>query len=161
MITDTSATFKVSLPSDLEIRLERVFDAPRALVYEVITAPEHVRCWYGCGMAEMTTCDIDFRVGGTYRFLLRMPDGSEHGFRGTYLAIEPPSRIVHEEIYEGFPDAVSTVTVELQERDGQTHLTSTVRHTCREHRDGHYQSGMEHGARASYEALAKLLAELG
>jgi len=161
MVTDTSATFKVSLPDDLSIRLERVFDAPRELVYQVITTAKHVRNWYGCGMGEMTVCDIDLRVGGTYRFVLRMPDGSEHGFRGTYLAIERPVRLVHEEVYEGFPDAVSTVTVELAEVDGQTQLTSTVQHTCREHRDGHFQSGMEHGARASYDALARLLAELG
>ena len=143
----------VTTPSEREIVLRRSFGAPAAVVWDVITKPEHVRQWYGCGTMTMALCEIDLQVGGRWRYLLRMPDGSEHGFHGVYQEIEPPRRLVSTEVYEPFPDAEAVVTVTLDERDGRTDLTSTIRHATKEARDGHLNSGMEQGAGESYRRL--------
>jgi uncharacterized protein YndB with AHSA1/START domain len=110
----------------------------------------------------MTVCEIDLRVGGAWRFVLRVADGTEHGFHGVYKEVQPPHRLVSTEVYEPFPDAEALVTVTLEERDGRTELTSRVRHKTTEARDGHLNSGMEQGAGESYrrlDAVATALAE--
>jgi len=153
---------EISTPSDHEIVLKRSFGAPAAVVFDAMTKPEHVRNWYGCSTMTMPVCDIDLRVGGQWRHLLRTADGSEHGFHGTYKEIDPPRRLVSTEVYEAFPDAEALVTVTLEERNGRTELTSRIRHKTREARDGHLNAGMEHGAGESYrrlDAVATKLAE--
>lgn len=154
-------TFKVTTPSDQEIRLTRLFDAPRALVFEVMTKPEHVRQWWG-RLGEgysVPVCEIDFRVGGAWRFVNRHPHGVAT-FYGEYLEIEPPTRVVFTEIFAQFPDTVSVVTSELTEESGKTRLTATVRYPSLEVRDMVMASGMSHGAGISYDRLEDLVAEL-
>jgi len=114
--TKNSGSFTVTTPSDQEIRLTRVFDAPRQLVFEAMTKPEHVRRWWGC-LGEgysVPVCEIDFRPGGAWRFVNRHPKG-EAAFYGEYREITPPSRVVFTEIFEPFPDSVSVVTADLSE----------------------------------------------
>jgi len=156
-----SNTFTVTTPSDQEICLTRLFDAPRHLVFEAMTRPEHVKRWWGC-LGEgfsVPVCEIDLRPGGAWRFVNRTPKG-EFGFHGEYREITPPSRLVFTEIFEEFPDTISEVTAELAEEHGQTRLTTTVRYPSKDVRDMVIASGMSTGAGISYDRLEDLVAEL-
>jgi uncharacterized protein YndB with AHSA1/START domain len=159
--TSSSAETILTLPSDLEIRISRVFNAPPRLVYEATNKPEHLKHWWGCRMFELVVCEVDLRVGGTFRYVLRAPNGREDGFHGVYREIIPAERVVHTYVYEGVPDheAITTVTYEEIEK-GKTKLTSTILHDSRQSRDGHLQSGMEPGMRETMDRLAELLEAL-
>ena len=156
-----SNSFKVTTPSDYEIRMERLFDAPRHLVFEVMTKPEHVKEWWGrLGDGySVPVCEIDLRVGGAWRFVNRHPKG-EAAFHGEYREITPPSRLVFTEIFEEFPDTVSVVTSELTDEGGKTRFTATVRYPSRDVRDMVAASGMARGAGISYDRLEDLVAAL-
>jgi len=156
-----SDTFKVTTPSDEEIRLTRLFNAPRQLVFEAMTKPEHVRQWWGrLGDGySVPVCEIDLRVGGQWRFVNRHPEG-EAAFYGEYREIMPPSRLVFTEIFEQFPDSVSVVTAEFTDEGGRTRLTATVRYPSRDVRDMVIASGMSRGAGISYDRLEDLVASL-
>jgi uncharacterized protein YndB with AHSA1/START domain len=156
-----SDSFKVTTPSDQEIRMTRLFNAPRQLVFEAMTKPEHVKRWWGC-LGEgysVPVCEIDLRPGGRWRFVNRHPKG-EAAFHGEYQEITPPSKLVFTEIFEEFPDSVSVVTADFAEEDGKTRLTATVRYPSLEVREMVLQSGMAHGAGISYDRLEDLVAEL-
>ncbi|MCA1585134.1 MAG: SRPBCC family protein [Acidobacteria bacterium] len=156
-----SDSFEVTTPSDQEIRLTRLFDAPRHLVFEAMTRPEHVKRWWG-RLGEgysVPVCEIDLRPGGAWRFVNRHPQG-EAAFYGEYREITPPSRLVFTEIFEQFPDSVSVVTTELTEEGGKTRLTATVRYPSLDVRDMVLASGMAGGAGISYDRLEDLVAEL-
>lgn len=156
-----SGKLEVTLPSDTEILMKRVFDAPRHLVFETMTKPEYVRKWWCCMDGfTMPVCEIDLRVGGAYRYLMIAPDGSEIGFRGEYREIVVPERIVHTEIFEPYPDAGTLVTMTLEERDGKTHYQSLVQHQTKEHRDMHVASGMESGADLALDRLEEVARSL-
>src|SRR5687767_15409192 len=129
-------TFTVTTPSDHEIRLTRLFDAPRHLVFEAMTKPEHVRRWWGClgDGYSVPVCEIDLRPGGRWRFVNRHPKG-EAAFHGEYREITPPSRLVFTEIFEDFPDTVSVVTADFADEDGKTRMTVTVAYPSTEIRD--------------------------
>jgi uncharacterized protein YndB with AHSA1/START domain len=148
------------MPSEREIVMTRVFDAPRRLVFEAITRPEHVAQWWGPRSMTMVNCEMDFRPGGAWRFLLRGPDGNEYGFRGEYREITPPERLVQTYEFEGMPGHVSLETMNLVEQDGKTKMTVTCLYQSVEDRDGHYYSGMESGARESHDRLAELLSAM-
>lgn len=149
----------VSLPSDLEFRLTRTFDAPRALVWEAVSRPEHLARWFGPKGSSLTACEMDRRPGGAWRFVLRTDDGHEAPFKGVYREIVPPERVVQTFIYdvEHIRDFESVETMTLTEYGGKTTLAVTVRHETTEARDGHLNSGMEGGAGESYDRLAELL----
>jgi len=154
-------SFAVSTPSEQEICMTRLFDAPRQLVFEAMSKPEHVKRWWG-RLGEgysVPVCEIDLRVGGRWRFVNRHPRG-EAAFHGEYREIAPPDRIVFTEIFEAFPDTVSVVTAVLTEEGGQTRLTATVSYPTKEVRDMVLESGMARGAGISYDRLEDLVAEL-
>jgi uncharacterized protein YndB with AHSA1/START domain len=113
----------VEYPNELEIVTTREFDASIELVFDALTKPEHVRNWFAPFDCEATVCSIDLRVGGNYHQVFVTEDGNECSFRGTYLEVEPPTRIVATWLFEGWPDADATETVELHETDGVTRLT--------------------------------------
>ena len=159
--TANSDSFKVTTPSDQEIRMTRLFNAPIHLVFEAMTKPEHVKQWWG-RLGEgysVPVCEIDFRIGGAWRFVNRHPKG-EAAFHGEYREIAPPGRVVFTEIFEQFPDMVSVVTAELSEEGDKTRLTATVRYPSLEVRDMVIASGMARGAGISYDRLEDLVAEL-
>jgi uncharacterized protein YndB with AHSA1/START domain len=162
MAGKNSGKLEVTLPSDTEILLSRVFDAPRHLVFEVFTNPAYVREWYGCPIAgsTMPVCEIDLRVGGTYRYVTRTADGQEFGFTGVYQEIVVPERVVHTEIFEPFPDSPSLNTMTLVERGGKTYFQTLVKHASKQARDMHIQSGMEHGAGIALDRAEELAQEL-
>jgi uncharacterized protein YndB with AHSA1/START domain len=156
-----SDSFAVTTPSAEEIRLTRLFDAPRHLVFEAMTKPEHVRRWWG-QLGEgysVPVCEIDLRPGGAWRFVNRHPKG-EAVFYGEYREITPPSRLVFTEIYEPYPDGVSVVTTEFTEEGGKTRMTATVRYPSMQVRDMVLATGMEKGAAISYDRLEDVVAEL-
>jgi uncharacterized protein YndB with AHSA1/START domain len=154
-----TGTLKVNLPSDCEITLTRAFRAPRQLVYEAFSKPELLKRWFGpCGWS-LVTCDVDVRVGGGFRFVLRGPDGRKLGMRGVYREITPPERSVHVESFDDFPGE-SQVTAIFTEQDGQTTLNATILYPSRKVRDAVIKSGMEHGAAESYDKLTELLSSM-
>jgi len=156
-----SDTFKVTTPSDREITLTRLFDAPRHLVFEAMTKPEHVRRWWG-NLDErygLTVCDIDLRPGGAWRWVGRGPKG-EFAFRGVYREIAPPDRLVFTEIFEPFPDGESLVTTVFTEENGKTRLTVTASYPSLEVREMVLKTGMEKGAAISYDRLEEVAQEL-
>ena len=164
MVAGTAAnsdSFKVTTPSHEEIRMTRLFDAPRRLVFDAMTKPEHVKRWWG-RLGEgysIPVCEIDLRPGGAWRFVNRHPKG-EAAFYGHYREITPPSRLVFTEIFEQFPDSVSVVTADFTEEGGKTRLLVTVRYPSLEVRDMVLASGMARGAGISYDRLEDLVAEL-
>lgn len=150
-------SFKITTPSDLEIVVTRAFDAPRELVFDCWTQPEHLRRWWGCRGAEMDVCDVYLRPGGAFRYTLRMPGGSECGFRGVYHEITRPDRLIHSFIYDPFPQAPAEITVTFTELHGVTTVTERTLHLTKESRDGHHHSGMDVGAAESFDRLAEHL----
>jgi uncharacterized protein YndB with AHSA1/START domain len=159
----SSGTAKVTLPTDEQILITREFDAARHLVYKAFTTPELVRRWWTAKRGEATTCEIDLRVGGKWRYVMVMPDGFEVGFHGEYREIVPNEKIVYTEVYEGIPDgdahpAVNTMT--LAEVDGRTTLEILVQHASKEHRDAHIDSGMEDGMQDAFDLLEQVAISL-
>ena len=155
MFETRSDEVTVALPSDREIVFTRMFDHPRDLLFEAWTKPEHLRQWWGCEGSYLTLCEVDLKTGGAWRLVMRMKDGSEHPFRGTYREIVPNARLVYTECYEmpsiGNPQWLTTVT--FDEVDGRTKLTHSILHASKEVRDGHLQAGMEAG---TIETLRRL-----
>jgi len=158
MIDITKNKLTVTTPNDLEFVLNREFNAPRELVFDAVSKEEHVRQWYGCTDSKLTTCEIDFRVGGAYRFVTVMKD-QECPMTGVYQEIVRPERIVHTEIYdvEPYRNYPSLVTLVLEDLGGRTSYTATVRHQSKEMRDGHLNSGVEVGAGQCYDRLEAFL----
>ena len=114
----------IEYPSDLEVLLTREFEAPIALVFDVLTKPEHVSKWFAPFACEVTKCSIDLRVGGNYHIVFVTDDGTECSFRGTYLEVKPPTRTVETWLFEGWPDAHAVESMGLHETDGVTKLTN-------------------------------------
>jgi uncharacterized protein YndB with AHSA1/START domain len=159
MAVASSGTAKVTLPADEQILITREFDAPKALVYDAFTRPELVRRWWHAKRGEMTICEIDLRVGGTWRYVAIADDGFEVGFHGEYREIVPQERIVSTEVYEGLPEGVSeeeagTVnTTTFTESDGRTTLTILVQAPSKAARDAIIESGMEAGLQDALDLL--------
>jgi len=151
-------TLTITTPTEREIVMTRVFDAPRGLVFEALTRPELLRRWYGPHGWSLVVCEIDLRVGGAWRFVTRRPDGKEVGQRGVYREIVAPQRLVNTESWEDWNPGEVLVTAVLMEQGGQTTLTSTLLFPSREVRDALIESGMTNGAAESYDKLAAYLA---
>ncbi|WP_321470939.1 SRPBCC family protein [uncultured Paludibaculum sp.] len=151
-----TGTLAVSLPSDCEIALTRVFQAPRQLVYDSFSKPEILKRWFGPRGWSLVTCDVDPRLGGGFRFVLQNTEGRTLGMRGVYRELAPPERSVHMESFDDFPGEARVTTV-FTERDGQTTLVATILYASKDVRDAVIRSGMEHGAAESYDRLAELL----
>lgn len=125
----------VTFPNELEVVITREFDAPIALVFEVMTNPEHVSKWAATPPDRMTECSIDLRVGGSYRSSLLTEDGTVCTFRGVYLEVEPPTRTVETWLFEGWPDADAVETMELRENEGVTTLSWSMKFRDKAGRD--------------------------
>ena len=147
----------VTMPSDREMVMTRVFDAPRDLVFEAHTSCEHMSNWWGPRKYEVASCEIDFRPGGTWRVVHRGPDGNEIAFFGEYREIVRPERIVWTFGFDGMPGKPGPETMVFEEHDGKTTLTTTSVFNSAEDRDGVLESGMEEGAVETYERLDEYL----
>ena len=155
MLAKGTGEVTVTLPSETEIRFTRLFGYPPRVLFEAWTRPEHIRHWWGCDGASISVCEIDLRVGGLWKIVMRMSDGGDHPFHGVYREIALGERIVYSECYDapqvGSPEWLATVTFEKAERG--TLLTHTIRHRSRQARDGHLQAGMEEGTVQSMRRL--------
>ena len=156
-----SDTFKVSTSGDREIHMTRLFDAPRHLVFEAMTRPEHIKRWWGrLGDGySVPVCEVDLRPGGAWKFVNRHPNG-EAVFYGVYREIAPPDRVVFTEIYAPFPDAESVVDARFTDENGKTRLTVKVEYPSLDVRDAVMKSGMDKGAAISYDRLEEVAHEL-
>ena len=156
----STRTASISTPSDREIRVERVFDAPRERVFGVFTDPELISEWWGPRSTTTTVDHMDARTGGTWRFIVGNPDGSETGFRGSYREVTPHERIVQTFEWEGMPGHVSVETAEFEDLGERTRVVTTSIFHTPEERDGMLGSGMEGGMNETHQRLDELLERL-
>ena len=158
-MTKTGA-LEITTPTDRELAMTRVFDAPSRLVFEAHTKPELVKRWLGVfGGWSLDVCEIDLRVGGTYRYVWRNTNGNEMGMGGVYREIVPAERIVATEKFDDpWYEGEAVATTRFVEEGGKTTLTTTVRYASKEIRDAVLKSPMETGVAASYDKLAEILA---
>lgn len=149
----------VTLPSDREIKLTRVFNAPRRFVFEAMTSCEHLKHWYGPAKYMFVECSMDFRPGGKWR-IVHGAEGEQFAFRGEYREIVPNERIVQTFEFEPMAGHISVETMTLTEKDGKTTLTTVSVFDSKEDRDGMLQSGMESGAAETYDRLEAYIPEV-
>ena len=167
MTTDRHGTAVRTFPSELVIVTTRSFDAPVQLVFDVMTQPTYMSRWWATGGDTMTLCEVDLRVGGHFHNVFVTPDGTECSFRGEYLEVDPPSRLVNSWLFEGWPDAWATETHELTEVNGVTTLTMTGEfresmgraRMARAHEAAALR-GHDNGQDASLDAMDELLTSL-
>jgi uncharacterized protein YndB with AHSA1/START domain len=161
MTTTAGSKLKTEILGDLQVRMTRSFRAPRALVFEAFTKCEHLARWWGPRRLTLEVCELDFRVGGAWRFVQRDEDGSLYAFRGEFLEIEPVDVITQTFIFDSDPPtAPMTDGMVLTEEDGVTTITITSTATSKEDLEGMVDAGMEAGAAESYDRLEELLQEL-
>jgi uncharacterized protein YndB with AHSA1/START domain len=154
----TSGNLTLTTPSDREIVVTRVFDAPRRLVFEAHTKPEHIKRWWGPRNTELPVCEIDFRPGGAWRFVSRGPDGREDAFKGEYRVIVVPERIIWTFEWEGMPGHIATDALTFEDMGGnKTRLVASSTFASKEDRDGMLEMGMEEGMAETYDRLDELL----
>jgi uncharacterized protein YndB with AHSA1/START domain len=156
----TSDTLTVSTPSDTQILITRQFEASKHLVWRAYTEPDLIRRWWAGDRGRVDSIESDFRVGGTWRYVMTANGGFEVAFHGEFREIVPDTRIVTTEVYEDAPDFPALDTMELREDDGRTTLTILVQHGSQQARDMHLQSGMEGGLREALNHLDEVVAEL-
>jgi len=158
--TDSVGETTITTPSDRGAVMARTFEAPRTLVWDAYTKPEHVQRWLlGPEGWTMPICEIDLRPGGEWHFLWRRPDGDELEMRGVYREIIPPERLVNTESWGGeWPETENTV--QLFEVNGATTVTTTILYPSKEARDAAIATGMADGAERSYGLLDEYLRTL-
>ena len=160
MSAQQSRIVRPTLPSDREIRVERVFDAPRARVWRAYTDPKEVALWWGRGN-KVVIERLEVERGGHWRFVEHGPDGA-NGFEGRYREVTPPERLSYTFEWDGMPGHVIVETAVFEDLgDGRTRVVTTSLFHTAEERDGMLQSGMESGLNESYAALDRLLAGEG
>jgi uncharacterized protein YndB with AHSA1/START domain len=147
----------IEFPSALEIVITREFDAPIALVFDVLTNPEHVRRWGATPPDRMTECSIDLRVGGSYHSSFLTEDGTLFSFSGTYLEVEPPFRTVETWTFNCWPDVEAVETMELHESEGVTTLAWSMAFGNQAGRDR--MTGFD-GQQASLDEIEDILGSL-
>jgi uncharacterized protein YndB with AHSA1/START domain len=136
--------------------ITRSFAAPATLVYEAMTNPEHIRQWWGAGHGEVTTCEVDLRVGGRWHFAQRTPGGEEVSFSGEYRELDPPGRLVHTEVFDTIQSPESIVESSFTENQGVTTLRAVITYDSPETVEMVLATGMEVGLNDSYDALERV-----
>jgi uncharacterized protein YndB with AHSA1/START domain len=158
-MTNGTEELMLSTPTDREIALTRVFDAPPERVFDALTRPDLLVRWHGPRGWSLAVCEVDPRPRGAYRFVWRRgADGAEMAMRGVYRDIARPERLVHTERFDRpwYPGE-AVITTGLAETGGKTTLTATLRYESRAARDLVLGSRMEDGAAEAYDKLAELL----
>jgi uncharacterized protein YndB with AHSA1/START domain len=156
----SSRTAVVTLPTDTQILITRDFNAPRHLVYKAWTTPELITRWWSGDRGEVTSIEVDLRVGGKWRYVMTAIGGFEVAFHGEYREIVTNERIVSTEVFEGMPDAEAVDTVTFAEQDGRTTVTVLVQHADKTLRDMHIDSGMEDGLQEAMNHLEQVAVSL-
>jgi predicted 3-demethylubiquinone-9 3-methyltransferase (glyoxalase superfamily)/uncharacterized protein YndB with AHSA1/START domain len=150
---------QITTPSDREIMMTRVFDAPRRLVFDAYTKPELLKRWLGVHNGwVLAVCEIDLRPGGTYRYVWRGPNREDMGMRGVFQEVVVPERLVTtEEFDQKWYEGECRGTVTFTERDGKTTLAMRLLYDSRAIRDAVLKSPMEQGIKAGFDTLAQVL----
>jgi uncharacterized protein YndB with AHSA1/START domain len=156
----TSGSTVVTVPTDTQIMITRDFKAAKHLVYKAWTTPALIKRWWSGDRGEVTIAEVDLRVGGKWRYVMKAEAGFEVAFHGVYREIVPNERIVWSEVFEAMPDGEAINTVTFTETDGRTTLTLLIQVASKEERDAMISSGMEHGVREQMEHLEKIAIEL-
>jgi uncharacterized protein YndB with AHSA1/START domain len=146
----------VTLPTDTQVLITRRFDAPRHLVYKAWTTPELIKRWWAGDRGEVTSVEVDLRVGGMWRYVMTATGGFEVAFHGEYREIVPDERIVSTEVFEAFPEGEAVVSNTFTEEDGRTTIAILVDHANQENRDAHINSGMEGGMNEAMDHLEQV-----
>jgi uncharacterized protein YndB with AHSA1/START domain len=155
----SAGTMQLTLPSDREIMVTRVFNAPRRLVFDAFTKPELLKRWF-CGPDgwSLEVCEVDLRAGGAYRYVWRGPNGMEMGMGGVHREVVAPERIVCTARFDqDWTGGESLGTMVLTEHEGKTTLTNTILYSSREARDAVLKTPMEQGMAAGYDRLEAVL----
>lgn len=156
MTTMTRRSAKLTFPSETQIHITRDFAAPKHLVYKAVTEPELIKRWWNAKRGEVTTCEIDLRVGGKWRYVMQTPEGFEVAFHGEYREIVPNERVVTTEAYEGAPDPDENATLNtmvLSETDAVTTISVLIECPNEFVRNAIVESGMEDGLQDAYDLL--------
>lgn len=150
----------ITEPTDTQILITRRFAAPPHLVYRAWTEPELIKRWWAGDHGQVSSADIDLRVGGTWQYVTRSSNGTEVAFRGEFREILPNSRIVNTEVFEPVPDQSALNTITFTGSGDGTTLTMLVEHGSKAARDWHLASGMEGGLRAALDRLEQIATAL-
>ena len=144
-----------------DLVFERVFDAPRDLVWKVMTDPVRVTNWWGPHGYTTTVVEMDVRPGGHWRWINHTTGGEDAPFKGEYLEVEPPERTVQTQIFDvpGFDDKAAINTLTLEDLDGRTRLVARSRFPSVEDLEGALATGMIGGALDTYDRLASEIAK--
>jgi uncharacterized protein YndB with AHSA1/START domain len=153
-------TLQVTTPTEREVVLSRLFDAPRKMVFDALTRPELLPRWLVAPGRTLQVCEIDLKPGGAYHYVWRGHGKSDIGMRGVHREVVPPERIVRTEAWEDWDAGESLVTTVLSEEEGKTRFTATILFPSREIRDAVVKAGLEHGAEEGYDKLDGLLVSM-
>ena len=160
----TIGKLTIETPEDRPVTImTRTFNAPRDLVFKAHSSCEHVSKWWGPRRYSFASCEMDFVVGGAWRYVLRNADGSEeYPFKGEFREIQAPERLTWTFIFdvEPFNEDEGLETMIFTEEDGQTTLTITSFSPSIEIRDAVLSTGMAEGAAETYDRLEEYLAAL-
>jgi uncharacterized protein YndB with AHSA1/START domain len=154
-----AGTMQLATPTEKEIVVTRVFNAPRRLVFDAFTKPELLKLWlFGPDGWTLEVCEVDLRVGGAYRYLWRGPNGVAMGMGGIHREIVIPERVVATQLFDqDWTGGEAIGTLVLIERDGKTTLTNTLLYSSKEARDAVLKTPMDKGMAAGYDRLEKLM----
>jgi uncharacterized protein YndB with AHSA1/START domain len=154
-----AGTMQLATPTEREIVVTRVFNAPRRLVFDAFTKPELLKRWlFGPDGWTLEVCEVDLRVGGAYRYLWRGPNGVAMGMGGIHREIVIPERVVATQLFDqDWTGGEAIGTLVLIERDGKTTLTNTLLYSSKEARDAVLKTPMDKGMAAGYDRLEKLM----
>jgi uncharacterized protein YndB with AHSA1/START domain len=163
MVTTTKGSAVLTLPSDTEILVTREFNAPRHLVWKVLTEPDLIKRWWAGQRGTVTDVSVDLRVGGTWRYVMTADGGFEVAFHGEFRELDAPEGMVQTEVFEGMPDGDSEPSLNhytLTEHDGRTTMTVRTVVSGKDVRDMIIATGMEGGMQEAYDLLEELAANL-
>ena len=160
MVTKTKYETTLSLPSDREILMTRKFDAPREIVWDIITDPKLIPQWYGFARDETEVKKMDVRPGGKWQYITHTQGGEVVDFHGTYREVVAPEKLVYSFLFGDMPEGDGFVEITLVEKDGVTELRDRGVFNSKEERDAIIATGMESGARETYERLSELVASI-
>jgi uncharacterized protein YndB with AHSA1/START domain len=158
VVTKTKYETTLSLPSDREILMTRKFDAPREIVWDIITDPKLIPQWYGFARDETEVKKMDVRPGGKWQYITHTQGGEVVDFHGTYREVVAPEKLVYSFLFGDMPEGDGFVEITLVEKDGVTELRDRGVFNSKEERDAIIATGMEEGARETYERLSQLIA---
>jgi len=159
-ITNAGRRATLSTPNDRELRIERIFDAPRPRVWRAMTEPELVKQWWGRGN-PLTVERMEVERGGHWRFV-EHAGGEDHGFEGRFREVVPPEKLSMTFEWDGAPGHSVVQTIVLEDMgDNRTRMVCTSMFFTKDDLDGMMSAGMEGGMNESYQALDRVLAAMG